>query len=127
MIPNEEIEVWHYIAVKKLSTLLRGITSKHHGDFYPLNCLHSFRTENKLKSHEKVCKNKDFCGIVMLPGKDNMLEFNQYIKSDEISCIIYADLESLIKKIDGYANNPDNSSTIKIRENIPCEYSMSTI
>ena len=33
MIPNEEIEVWHYIAVKKLSTLLRSITSKHHGDF----------------------------------------------------------------------------------------------
>ena len=38
---------------KKLSALLRGITSKHHGDFYCLNYLHSFRTENKLKSHEK--------------------------------------------------------------------------
>ena len=55
MIPNEEKEVWHYLAVKKLSTLLRGITSKHHGDFYCLNCPHSFRTENKLKSHEKTC------------------------------------------------------------------------
>ena len=47
--------------VKKLSTLLRRITSKHHGDFYCLNCLHSCRTENKLKSHKKRCKNKDFC------------------------------------------------------------------
>ena len=35
------------------------------GGFYCLNYLHSFRTENKLKSNEKVCKNKDFCGIVM--------------------------------------------------------------
>ena len=52
---------WHYLAVKKLSTLLRGITSKYHGDFYCLNCLHSFRTESKLISHEKVCTNKDFC------------------------------------------------------------------
>ena len=26
-----------------------------------LNCLHSFRTENKLKSREKVYKNKDLC------------------------------------------------------------------
>ena len=42
MIPNKEKEGWHYLAVKKLSTLLRGITSKHHGDFYCLNCLHSF-------------------------------------------------------------------------------------
>ena len=33
-------EKWHYLAVKKLSTLLRGITSKSDGDFYCLNCLH---------------------------------------------------------------------------------------
>ena len=39
-------EGWHYIAVKKLPALLRSITSKHHWDFYCLNCLHSFRTEN---------------------------------------------------------------------------------
>ena len=28
---------WHYLAVKSLPTLLRGITSNHHGDFYCLN------------------------------------------------------------------------------------------
>ena len=32
MIPNEVNEGWHYLAVKKLSVLLHGITSKH--DFY---------------------------------------------------------------------------------------------
>ena len=58
MIPNEKKKEWHYLVLKTLSTLLRGITSKHHGDFYCLNCLDSFRTENKLKSHEKLCKNK---------------------------------------------------------------------
>ena len=60
MIQNKEKEGLHYLAVKELSALLRRIKSKHHDDFYCLNCLHSFRTENKLKSHEKVCKNKDF-------------------------------------------------------------------
>ena len=30
MIPNRE--EWHYIAVKKLSVLLRGRTSKNNGD-----------------------------------------------------------------------------------------------
>ena len=33
MIPNEHKEAWGYLAVKQLSTLLRGITSKHHGIF----------------------------------------------------------------------------------------------
>ena len=60
MIQNKEKEGLHYLAVKELSALLRRIKSKHHNDFYYLSCLHSFRTENKLKSHEKVCKNKDF-------------------------------------------------------------------
>ena len=41
--------------------------------------------------------------------------------------IIYADIESLIKKIDGCANNAKNSSTTKIGEHIHCGYSMSAI
>ena len=31
---------WHYLAVKSLSALLTGITSRHDGDFYCLNCFH---------------------------------------------------------------------------------------
>ena len=54
MMLNEEKEALHYLAVKKLSALLHRIISKHKDDFYCLNCLHSFRTENKLKSHEKI-------------------------------------------------------------------------
>ena len=49
MISNREKQ-WNYLAVKKLSALLRGITSKNKGDFYCLNCFHSFRTKNKLES-----------------------------------------------------------------------------
>ena len=59
MIPNGE--GWHYLAVKELSALLRGITSKNNSDFYCLNCLHYFRTKNKLESHKKACENKDLC------------------------------------------------------------------
>ena len=62
---------------KKLSTISRGITLKHHGDFCCLNCLHSFITENKLKSHEKVCKNKYFCVTLIPSQKVNILEFKQ--------------------------------------------------
>ena len=34
------------LQVKKLSTSLRRITYKHHGNFYCLNYLHSFAKEN---------------------------------------------------------------------------------
>ena len=41
---------WHYLAVKSISGLLRGTTSNHNGDFYCLNCLHSYTTEKNLGS-----------------------------------------------------------------------------
>ena len=42
----------NYLAVKRLSALFNGITSKHVGVFYCLNCLHSLRTENKFQNHK---------------------------------------------------------------------------
>ena len=60
MIPNEEKRKiksegqWHYLA------LLRGKTYKHHGDFYCLNCVHSFATEKNLNRIKKYMKIKIF-------------------------------------------------------------------
>ena len=105
MIPN--VEGWHYIALtitciikrnnvktpndfscliclhsfrteNKLKSHKKLITSKHHCDFSCLNCLHSFRMENKLKSHKKVCENKDFCNIMMTSENSKTLEFILY-------------------------------------------------
>ena len=62
MLSNGE-KLWHYLVAKKLSALLRGIISKNNGDFYCVNCLHSFRTKNKknkLESLKSVCENKAF-------------------------------------------------------------------
>ena len=43
-----------------MSALLRGITSKHDGDFYCLNYFHTYSTEKKLEKHYNVCKNHDY-------------------------------------------------------------------
>ena len=70
---------WHYLTAKKLSELLRGITSKLSGDIYCLNCLHSFARKSKHESHWKVCENKDFCDVAM-PSKDTkILQLNKYL------------------------------------------------
>ena len=127
MILNEEKEGQHYLVVKKLSTSLHKKNSKHKSDFYCLNCLNSFRTEKSLKSHEKVCKNKYFCRIVMSKEKKKILEFNQFMESDKMPHIIYPNIEQLIGKTDRCANNPEKSSPMKIGTHISCVYSMSTI
>ena len=66
MITDDDDNRWHYLAVKSLPALFRGITSINNGDFYCLNCFHSYRTLNKLKKHERVCNNHDYCRIDIL-------------------------------------------------------------
>ena len=61
-----------------MSALFCKVTSKHDGDFYCLNCLHSFRTENKLKEHENVCKNHDYCYIDFYVEKSMKIPFIIY-------------------------------------------------
>ena len=79
MIWNEEKgkEGWHYLTVKRISVLLRRKTCLN---CYGLNCLHSFRTENKLKSHEKARKDKDFCNIKIPSQKNKILKVNDQTK-----------------------------------------------
>ena len=66
-------------------------------------------------------------GRFLLPGLIELLDFYQYMKSDKMLYIIYSDIETLIKKIDICANNPENYSATKLGEHIHCRYSMSTI
>ena len=98
---------WHCLAVKSLSALFRGITSNNKRDFYCLNCFHSCRTEKKLKKHEKVCSDHDYCYVEM-PNQDNkILKYNDGEKSMKAPCTIYADLECLLEKMHSYQNNPE--------------------
>ena len=87
----------HYLAVKSLPTLLTGITSNHHGDFFYLNCFHSYRTLNKLKKHETVCNNHDHCRVDM-PREHEKIKHLPGEKSLKDPFIVYADLECLLKK-----------------------------
>ena len=112
---------WHYLAVKSLSALYRGITSNNNGDFYCLNCFCSYKTENKLKNHKKVCENRDYCYVEM-PEEDKILKYNHGEKSTKVPFTIYADLESLLEKMNTYHNDPEKSSTTKINKHTPSGY-----
>ena len=46
---------WHYLALKSIPALVRGLKSTHNGDYYSLNCFHSYRTQASLEKHERLC------------------------------------------------------------------------
>ena len=103
MITNGE--KWYYISLKRvrtddgfnrptksLSRLFRGITANNNGDFYCLNCLHSFWTDNALKRHERLCENNDYCSVEMPTKFNKTLKYNYGGKSLRVPFVIYADL-----------------------------------
>ena len=96
--------------------MLKEIISKHVGNFYCLNCFHSYTTENKLKLHENVCKNYDYCYVEMPKEYNKIVKYNPGEKSMKVPFIIYADLESSLEKISTCHNNPKKSSATKIME-----------
>ena len=113
---------------KKLSLLLRRITSKNVGDFYCLNCFHSHCTKEKLKEHENVCKNQDYCYVEM-PKEDNkILKYNHGEKSMKVPFIIY---DYYLCWVFAWNNkhrhdNPEKSWTTKKNKHAPFGYSLFT-
>ena len=89
---------WHFLPVKSLSALFRGIIMIIH----------------------------DYCYVEM-PEEDNkILKYNEGEKSMEVPFITYADLQSLLEKMNicHCHNNLEKSSTTKINKHIPSGYSL---
>ena len=124
MISNGEN--WHYLVVKKLPGLLKGITSNHKEDFYCLNCFRSYRTKNKLEAHKKISESNKYCHAEMPTKDNNVIKYNQGEKSIKLRFIIYADLKCLLEKMSTCQNNPNESSTSEINKHTPSGYSLYT-
>ena len=137
---QDTIEKWHYIALKSeetddgyqkpikcLTALYKGIASNHNGDFFCLGCMHSYRTDNALKKHERLCNNHDYCEIVMPTEDKNILKYKSGEKSLKVPTIIYLDLESLLIKQQSSQNNPENSYTEKKPIHEACGYSLNLV
>ena len=119
-------EKWHYLAVKNLPALFRGITGNNNGDFYCLICFQSYITEINLKNIKKVCENHDYCSVEMSEKDNKILKCNHGEKSMKVPFIIYADLKCLLEKMNTCRNNPEKSSTSKIIKYTPSSYSLFT-
>ena len=88
---------WHYLAVKSLPALFRGIISSNNVDCFCLNCFNSYGTVNKLKKHERVYNNHDCC-CIDIPREHEKIKYLSGEKSLKVPFIVYADLECLLKK-----------------------------
>ena len=115
----------HFTSVRSETRLFRGVFSKHHNDYYCLNCTYSYRTENALKKQERLCLNNKDC-LVKLPFKNQrILKYEKDMRSVKAPHMIYLDFECLLKNIKDRTNiNEEESYQIKKNLHVPCGYGL---
>ena len=100
---------WHYLALKSvhatngynrpmrsLERLFRRITSNNIRDYYCLGCFHSYRIDNSLKKHERLCDRHDYCHVKMSNEDNKILKHNHGDKSLKAPFVIIFGLECLL-------------------------------
>ena len=83
-------------------------------------CLQCFSREKVLQEHKKYCLNINGKQNVKL--KSGSTEFKNYFKQLVIPFKIYADFESILKRVKSDNRNNNTLYTEKYQDHIPCSF-----
>ena len=87
----------HCTTIKSLSRLLGSKSSKHHGkQYFCLNCLQSFHSEESRDKHCNYCKDNEAVKIEM-PKEGSFVEFHDGQNQFKVPFTVYADFEAILK------------------------------
>lgn len=98
---NSEHLKTHYCWIKNLSALLCSqISTNGHALYFCDRCLNHFMKPERLERHKIECMKRNECEIVMPMFPENIIKFRSYKKQLMVPFIVYADVESILKKPD---------------------------
>lgn len=119
----------HYCWIKDLSRFLGHTHKKSHTKLhYCHRCLHGFTRNDLLDAHRPYCDRFDFQKVEFpIEGKNDVLEFKDFHKQMRISFVIYADFESITRKIDTCLPSPNVSSTTPHTKFEACGYAYKVV
>ena len=90
----------HYTAIKNLSRLLSKLNGKtQHAYHYYINCLNGFRTSSASDKHYGYCSSNGHVKVKMPSEKEKWLKFHDGQYQFEVSVLLYADFESILKLV----------------------------
>jgi len=76
---------------------------------YSCRCLHYFGSTDKLDIHDVNCRALNDCAIWLPSKEDKWLNFKNQSNKEQLSFVVYADLECVLRKIE-----PDTEHVIHI-------------
>ena len=122
-ISNESNQ--HYCLIKNLNRFLRS-TNKGHKHYYCRRCLHGFIRQDLLDAHRQYCNQFTFQKVKYPEEGKNNVEFRNFHKQIRVPFVIYADFETINKKMELEHMN-EGSSTTHLVEFEACGYSYQVV
>ena len=113
----------HYCLVNNISALLASQLNNHKGTrHFCLRCLNSFKCKKSLDDHKEYCYNNE-CVKTIMPEKGSMLRLKNFLHSEKVPFIVYADTEALVKEMHNCDPDPHKSYTKKYQKHEPISFS----
>ena len=116
----------HYTVIKSLNRLLRSRNSKHaHKQYFCLNRLQGFHSEQSRDKHYEYCKDNEAVKIEM-PKPGSFIKFHDGQNQFKVPFMMYVDFEAILRTVNGRSPNSNKPCTKKVNRHIPsgfCVYS----
>ena len=125
LIQDEEKS--HYVWIKNLNRLINSKNNKQM--FYCERCLIGFSREDLLQSHFVDCQGIDEQAVrIQMPTSNNrIIKFVNHKNQLKAPWVIYADFESVLKKIEGPIKSTDKSFTHKSSIHEACGFCLRVV
>ena len=121
----EKDDKYHYTWIKNFNRLMYDQTTHKEKKYFCQRCLHGYCREDLLEAHKEDCKGVGQTAIrIDMPqeGK-NKLSFQNYQNKMAVPYIIYADFESLNRKVESVVvPSSDKSYTYATQKHEACGY-----
>jgi hypothetical protein len=120
LLKNEKTS--HYCLIRDLDGFLSRTKSCDHRTFFCWYCLTGFIRADLLRDHVPYCSIHGAQKIKLPDPEDNILKFKEFERQLRVPFVIYADFETLNKKIHSCAPDPSCSSTTRDTLLEPCSF-----
>ena len=121
LITNESSK--HYVWIKDFNRFCFKQTKHKNKKYFCRSCLQCFSSNEILEKHKDVCLKINGKQSVKLPEKGTTISFNNWKKQLQVPFVIYADFESINKKV----NEQSGLSTKKLQSQEACSYGYKVI
>lgn len=107
---------YHFAWIKNLPRLISKQVSNHNGRIFLCDrCLNHFLSKTAFEKHLTDCKLINKCRVELPNENNKYLKFKNFRYQDVVPFVIYADLESILQKID----DTENKNTVHTHKHIP--------